>query len=348
MPLAGRCQTVYYYGTMYAKSYPTLLALVLVPAPWFEMRKNDKRDITDKIGDHRGDNFTCLTLGAIHAPCSSSSWIWIYLSKQGLEDYGVPLALAYSHGLANQTRKKAEEEDVDDSEAVGRSGETSRSHTGGTRSRGPASPSHRLAQMDNLRSLTLPSFDLHILRRYSAFALYIEVVNTRLSEQAEAELPRGLMAGPTLFPSVSHSCSMTTMTGHQLHHFLPHVRIPDSSLRPLHQADPLYSPCLRYRRSLLQQRRLGTPSRILSILPHSPPNLTSLYSPPHLVILLAPFGRLIDASITISMPIYAGLCPTMTVETLPSFARRLRLNFKSVGERTEEKTLRSAVLVFPP
>ncbi|SJL17974.1 uncharacterized protein ARMOST_21545 [Armillaria ostoyae] len=179
---------------------------------------------------------------------------------------------------------------------------------------------HVPAQMDNLRSLTLPSFDLHILRRYSAFALYIEVLNTRLSEQAEAELPRGLMAGPTLSPFVSHSCSMTTMT-----------------------ADPLYSPCLRYRRSLLQQRRLGTPSRILSIFPHSPPNLTSLYGPPHLVILLAPSGPLIDASITISSTIYAGLCPTTTLETLPSSVHRLRLNFKSVGERTEEKTLRSAV-----
>ncbi len=41
--------------------------------------------------------------------------------------------------------------------------------------------------MDNLRSL--PSFDIHILRHHSAFGLcHIDIGNTRLSEQAEAEL----------------------------------------------------------------------------------------------------------------------------------------------------------------
>ncbi|KAK0432963.1 hypothetical protein EV421DRAFT_1451501 [Armillaria borealis] len=69
------------------------------------------------------------SVSAIHAPCSSSSWIWIYLSKQGHEDYDVPLASAYSHGLASQTGRKAEEEDVDDSQAVATSGGMSRSRS---------------------------------------------------------------------------------------------------------------------------------------------------------------------------------------------------------------------------
>ncbi len=46
-----------------------------------------------------------------------------------------------------------------------------------------------LARMDNLRSLTLPSFDLRIVRHHSAFGLhYIEFGNTRISGQAEIEL----------------------------------------------------------------------------------------------------------------------------------------------------------------
>ncbi len=43
--------------------------------------------------------------------------------------------------------------------------------------------------MNNLCSLTLPSFDLHILRHHSAFGLrYIEFGNTHLCGQAEGEL----------------------------------------------------------------------------------------------------------------------------------------------------------------
>ncbi|KAK0432965.1 hypothetical protein EV421DRAFT_1910519 [Armillaria borealis] len=50
---------------------------------------------------------------------------------------------------------------------------------------------HILTCMDNLCSLTLPSFDLHImiLRHHSAFRLcHIKFGNTPLSRQAEAEL----------------------------------------------------------------------------------------------------------------------------------------------------------------
>ncbi|PBK79690.1 hypothetical protein ARMGADRAFT_1069342 [Armillaria gallica] len=77
------------------------------------------------------------------------------------------------------------------------------------------------------------------------------------------------------------------------------------------------------------------------------PNLTTLEGPPHLAVLLAPSRPLIDASITISTPIYAGFRPTTTLESLSPSVRRLRLTFKSVGKRTEEKTLRSAVVVCP-
>ncbi|PBK79404.1 hypothetical protein ARMGADRAFT_136122 [Armillaria gallica] len=43
--------------------------------------------------------------------------------------------------------------------------------------------------MDNLRFITLPSFDLHIVRHHSVFGLrHIEFGNARLSGQAEIEL----------------------------------------------------------------------------------------------------------------------------------------------------------------
>ncbi|PBK80369.1 hypothetical protein ARMGADRAFT_1171932 [Armillaria gallica] len=171
--------------------------------------------------------------------------------------------------------------------------------------------------MDNLLSLTLPSFDIHILRLHSASALHIDSMDR-----------------PTLSPSVSRSWSMTTMTGHQLDHFLQHrtLSIPRGSAI----AAPSYSNAGSGR---LHAYYLYSHTLL--------PNLTSLYGPPHLVILLAPSGPLIDASITISSPIYARLCPTMTLETLPSSVRRLRFNFEFARECTKEKTLRSDVLVCP-
>ncbi|KAK0226869.1 hypothetical protein EDD85DRAFT_976139 [Armillaria nabsnona] len=69
--------------------------------------------------------------------------------------------------------------------------------------------------------------------------------------------------------------------------------------------------------------------------------------PPHLVILFTPSCPLIDASITISTLIYAGFRPMTTLESLLPSVRRLRFTFKSVGKRTEEKALRSAVVVCP-
>ncbi|KAK0432946.1 hypothetical protein EV421DRAFT_1451365 [Armillaria borealis] len=77
------------------------------------------------------------------------------------------------------------------------------------------------------------------------------------------------------------------------------------------------------------------------------PNIATLHGPPYLIILIAPSRPLIDASITISTPIYAGFRPTTTLESFPSPVRRLRFTFKSVGKRTEEKTLHSAVIVCP-
>ncbi len=77
------------------------------------------------------------------------------------------------------------------------------------------------------------------------------------------------------------------------------------------------------------------------------PNLTTLRGPPHLVILLAPSRPLVDASITISTPVYAGFRPTTTLESRPLSVRPLHVAFKFVGKRTEEKTLRSALVVYP-
>ncbi len=107
----------------------------------------------------------------------------------------------------------------------------------------------------------------------------------------------------------------------------------------------LFHPFLRHHRSRRLQRRLRTRSRTLPTICSNP---TTLESRPHLVILFTPSCPLIDASITISTPIYAGFRPTTTLESLPPSVRRLRFMFKSVGKRTEEKTLRSAVVVCPP
>ncbi|KAK0432942.1 hypothetical protein EV421DRAFT_1910498 [Armillaria borealis] len=71
------------------------------------------------------------------------------------------------------------------------------------------------------------------------------------------------------------------------------------------------------------------------------------YGSPHRIILLAPSRPLIDASITISTPIHAGSHPTTTLESLPSSVCHLRFTLNSVGKRTEEKTLRSAIVVCP-
>ncbi|KAK0226741.1 hypothetical protein EDD85DRAFT_940539 [Armillaria nabsnona] len=77
------------------------------------------------------------------------------------------------------------------------------------------------------------------------------------------------------------------------------------------------------------------------------PNLTTLQDPPHLIILLALSRALIDLSITISALIYGGFRPTTTLKSLPPSIRRLCFTFKSVGKRTQEKTLRSATVVCP-
>ncbi|PBK80396.1 hypothetical protein ARMGADRAFT_1171937 [Armillaria gallica] len=168
--------------------------------------------------------------------------------------------------------------------------------------------------MDNLLSLTLPSFDIHILRLHSASALHIEF----LYGQTNVVSLR--------FPTYAHPGPLCA------HHTKRTVSIPRGSAI----VAPSYSNAGSGR---LHAYYLYSHTLL--------PNLTSLYGPPHLVILLAPSGPLIDASITISSPIYARLCPTMTLETLPSSVRRLRFNFEFARECTKEKTLRSDVLVCP-
>ncbi|KAK0486803.1 hypothetical protein EDD18DRAFT_1360471 [Armillaria luteobubalina] len=76
------------------------------------------------------------------------------------------------------------------------------------------------------------------------------------------------------------------------------------------------------------------------------PNLTTLQGPPSLIILLAPSGLIVNASITIYTLVYAWFRPTTTVKSLLPSARH-PLTFQSVGKRTEKKTHRSAVVVSP-
>ncbi len=88
-----------------------------------------------------------------------------------------------------------------------------------------------LSCMDNLRSITLPSFDLHIVRHCSAFGLHhIEFGNTRLSGSLSSS--HGSMARLMSSPSVSRSCSMTMTTRHRLRHFPPDLRVPAFSPCP--------------------------------------------------------------------------------------------------------------------
>ncbi|SJL17980.1 uncharacterized protein ARMOST_21551 [Armillaria ostoyae] len=72
------------------------------------------------------------------------------------------------------------------------------------------------------------------------------------------------------------------------------------------------------------------------------PNLANLHGSPYLII-LAPFRPLINLLITISILIYAGFRPTTILKYLPHTLYCLRFMFKSVGKRTKEKTLRTAV-----
>ncbi|KAK0226854.1 hypothetical protein EDD85DRAFT_1027347 [Armillaria nabsnona] len=204
-----------------------------------------------------------------------------------------------------------------------------------------------LARMDNLRFLTLPSFDIHILRHHSAFGLrYIEFGNTRLSGQAEGELLTWLdgqtnvvsLRFPFLLDDDDDDASPPTplpATPTRIRLLSAPTTPSQSFLFPMPPLSPLPP----------------TPTPTRDTFTHTAetllPNLTTLQGPPRLVILLAPSRPLIDASITISKPIYAGFRPTTTLESLPSSVRRLNLVFKSVGKRTEEKTLRSAVVVCP-
>ncbi|KAK0184247.1 hypothetical protein F5146DRAFT_252895 [Armillaria mellea] len=204
-----------------------------------------------------------------------------------------------------------------------------------------------LAHMDNLRSLSLPSFDLHILRHHSAFGLrYLEFRNTHLSGQAEAELLMWLdgqtnvisLRFPFLLDDDNGNVSPSTP--------LPATPMPTRILsaptlpsQPFLFPLPLLSP-LPATPTPTQDSFAYTAETLL-------PTLMTLYAPPFLIILLAPSSPLIEVSITISTPIYGGFRPTATLKSLPPSVRRLRFMFKSVGKRTEVKTLRIAVDVCP-
>ncbi|KAK0471458.1 hypothetical protein IW261DRAFT_894432 [Armillaria novae-zelandiae] len=204
-----------------------------------------------------------------------------------------------------------------------------------------------LARMDNLRSLSLPSFDLHILRHHSAFGLrHIEFGNTRLAEQAEAELLTWLDGQTNVFslrfPFLVDGDDEDVLLPTPLPTTPTRIRLLSAPTTPsqpfLFQMPPL---------SPLPPTPTPTQDTFTHVAETLLPNLTTLQGPPRLIILLAPSRPLIDASITISTPIYDGFRPTTTLESLPSSVRHLRFTFKSVGKRTEEKTLRSAVVVCP-
>ncbi|KAK0482906.1 hypothetical protein EDD18DRAFT_1362306 [Armillaria luteobubalina] len=161
--------------------------------------------------------------------------------------------------------------------------------------------------MDNLRSLSLLSFDLHILRHDPVFMLRdIEFGNTRLSEQAEAEI--------------------LTWLSDQINNIS--VRYP---FLLFFLQMPLLSPT-------------STQDTFTQITGTLLPDLTSFQGPSRVIVPLAPSRPLINASMTISKTIYAGFRRTTTrPESLPPSLRHLIFKFKSVGKRTEEKTLRSAI-----
>ncbi len=95
-----------------------------------------------------------------------------------------------------------------------------------------------LSRMDNLRFITLPSFDLHIVRHHSAFGLrHIEFGNTRLSGQAEIELLTWLDGQTNAVSFLSRSCSMRMRMRYRLRHFPPHLRVSTFSPRPPRQAN---------------------------------------------------------------------------------------------------------------
>ncbi len=92
-----------------------------------------------------------------------------------------------------------------------------------------------LSRMDNLRFITLPSFDLHIVRHHSAFGLrHIEHGNTRPSGQAEIKRLTWL-DGQT--NAVSFRIPFLLDDDRRLCHFRPHLRIPTFSPRPPRQAN---------------------------------------------------------------------------------------------------------------
>ncbi|KAK0482927.1 hypothetical protein EDD18DRAFT_1112444 [Armillaria luteobubalina] len=158
--------------------------------------------------------------------------------------------------------------------------------------------------VDDLRSLSLPSFDPYILCYRFAFGLrHIQLGNARLGAS------RGCVTALTT------SVDLTNQP------FL----FPMPSLSPT----PTQDTFAHIAETLL-------------------PNLMTLQGLPRLIIHLTSSRPLIDASIIVSKTIHAGFRPTTTrLESLPPSLRHLIFKFKFVGKRTEEKTLRSAIVVCP-
>ncbi len=164
-----------------------------------------------------------------------------------------------------------------------------------------------LARMRNLRSPTLPSFHLHIMRPRSPFDLHdIMLSDTKLSGQAEAKLLTWLDGQTNVI---------------SFHFPLPLLLDNDATTRHLSAPTPLLT--------LTQDIFTHAAATLL-------PNLTTLHGPPHLVILFAP-----------SLPRYMlilVLRPPSSPSVL-LFDIAMMCSSMSV-KRTEGKILRSPVVIY--
>ncbi|PBK85855.1 hypothetical protein ARMGADRAFT_1169341 [Armillaria gallica] len=171
--------------------------------------------------------------------------------------------------------------------------------------------------MDNLRSLSLPSFGTHVSPGRDGQTNVVPLRFPFLIDDDDdgASPPTSLPATPT-HPRLLSAPTTPSQS------FL-------FSMPPLSPLPP-------------------TPTQTQDTFTHTGatllPNLTTLQDPPHLIIFLVLSRPLIDLSITISALIHGEFRPTTTLESLPPSIRRLCFTFKSVGKRTQEKTLRSAIV----
>ncbi|KAK0432948.1 hypothetical protein EV421DRAFT_1451382 [Armillaria borealis] len=197
----------------------------------------------------------------------------------------------------------------------------------------------KLARRDNLRSLALPSSDLHfrILRHHSTFGLcHNEFGNPHLSRQADAKLLTWL-DGQTNVVSVRFQFLLDDDDSASPASPLPAT--PSCILSVPTTSSGLHFPRLRCRRpaySSANSRYVHAHRRHTAPQSYDHPRPDTSCHPPCAA-----------SASNYSTLIYAGFCPTTTLKSHPPSARRLRFTFKSLRKRKEEKTLCSAIVVCP-